>query len=347
MKYLIFVSFCIAFSTAQVLELDSQNFDEAIKDKAAFVEFYAPWCGHCKNLAPAYDKVGEVFSKVPGVVIAKVDADQHRELGSRFGVHGFPTLKWFQKGSTEPEDYSGGRTAEDIISFINGKTGSQAKIKKAPSSVVELNADNFDSIVMDPSKDVLVEFYAPWCGHCKKLIPDYEKLASAFTTETNIVISKLDADHYKDIAGKYGVSGFPTIFWFGVNKQNPEKYDKGRDLESFVNFINQKTGSKRLSSGRLQGDAGKISSLDKIAASFSTGDQAALIKQAEGIVSTLNDEEKKNAQYYLKVMQTIQSRGNDFPKNEIARLEKIIEGSVTPSKLDEFTIKQNILSSFN
>ena len=56
-------------------------------------------------------------------MIAKVDADAERSLGERFGVKGFPTLKWFAKGSTEPIDYDGGRTADGIIKYVNGKTG--------------------------------------------------------------------------------------------------------------------------------------------------------------------------------------------------------------------------------
>jgi hypothetical protein len=58
-----------------------------------------------------------------GVIVAKVDADSQRNLGSRFDVKSFPTLKWFPKGSTTPEDYSGGRSALDIVTFINSKTG--------------------------------------------------------------------------------------------------------------------------------------------------------------------------------------------------------------------------------
>ena len=62
-------------------------------------------CGHCKKLAPDYEIVADTFANSKEVLIAKVDADQHKSLGSRFGVQGFPTLKWFPKGSTEPEEY--------------------------------------------------------------------------------------------------------------------------------------------------------------------------------------------------------------------------------------------------
>ena len=56
-------------------------------------------------------------------MIAKVDADAHKSLGEKFGVKGFPTIKWFPKGSTEPSDYEGGRTASDVVEWVNKKTG--------------------------------------------------------------------------------------------------------------------------------------------------------------------------------------------------------------------------------
>ncbi|KAE8681442.1 hypothetical protein F3Y22_tig00111330pilonHSYRG00812 [Hibiscus syriacus] len=71
-----------------------------------------------------------------------------------------------------------------------------------PSSVVVLNADNFDEVVLDETKDVLVEFYAPWCGHCKILAPTYEEVATAFKMEDDVIIANLDADKYKDLEEK-------------------------------------------------------------------------------------------------------------------------------------------------
>jgi protein disulfide-isomerase A6 len=116
-------------------------------------------------------------------------------------VTGFPTIKWFPAGSKDAEDYSGGRSAADFVDFINRKAGTNAKVKSAPSAVTVLTDSNFESIVLDAKKDVLVEFYAPCesvlvgasplhseltlllclcagCGHCKRLAPDYEKVGT-------------------------------------------------------------------------------------------------------------------------------------------------------------------------
>jgi len=92
--------FVLDFISCEVVDLDSSNFDRYIDgSRYAFVEFFAPWCGHCKSLAPEYEIVGEVFAKEKSVLIAKVDADQHKELAARFDVHGYPTLKFFPKGT--------------------------------------------------------------------------------------------------------------------------------------------------------------------------------------------------------------------------------------------------------
>lgn len=90
------------------------------------------------------------------------------------------------------------------------------------------------------------------CGHCKNLAPEYEKLANAFAGEDEVVIAKVDADAHRDLGSKYGVSGFPTIKFFSkTEKVTPADYQGGRDLASFVTFINQQAGTRRLNNGRL------------------------------------------------------------------------------------------------
>ncbi len=118
------------------------------------------------------------------------------------------------------------------------------------------------------------------------------------------MIAKLDADHYKEIGGKYGVSGFPTLIWFPKDNKAGEKYERGRDVQTFVDFINEKTGTKRIASGRLQDTAGRVTALDALASQFSSGDKAALLKEAEKITKSLSGDEKK---YLLTVKRLILS----------------------------------------
>jgi len=235
------------------------------------------------------------------------------------------------------------------LTYINNKVGTTARIKKVPSSVVDLSPANFDQIVLDPSKDVLVEFYAPWCGHCKSLAPDYEKVANAFVGEDNVVVAKLDADAHRDLATKYGISGFPTIKFFGKSsKDAPEAYESPRDVPSFVNYLNGKAGTKRLANGRLDDTAGRVSSLDLLAAKFVADDanREALLKEAEGVAKTLEESQQKSAKIYLKAMSSIMTSGKDYVTAESSRLDRMMDGSVSPKKMDEFTVRKNILASF-
>lgn len=123
-------------------------------------------CGHCKNLAPVYDELAESFaSSANKVSIANVDADDHKELGKRFGVQGFPTLKWFDgKPGSSPEDYKGGRDLESLQKFITEKTGIKPKGAKPAVSYVEIYNEKKFNEQVGGDKDILIAFTAPWCG---------------------------------------------------------------------------------------------------------------------------------------------------------------------------------------
>jgi len=116
-----------------------------------------------------------------------------------------------QKDPWSQKKYEGQRSAEALAEFVNTEGGTNVKLATIPSSIVVLTPENFDSVVLDETKDVLVEFYAPWCGHCKSLAPTYENVASVFKLDEGVVIANLDADKHRDLAEKYGVTGFPTL----------------------------------------------------------------------------------------------------------------------------------------
>jgi len=90
---------------------------------------------------------------------------------------------------------------------------------------------------MDDTKDVLVEFYAPWCGHCKKLTPIYDELAKKLqATNPNIVIAKMDSTANE--VAEVSIQGFPTIkFWKAGSKSAPMDYSGERDLKGFMEFL--------------------------------------------------------------------------------------------------------------
>ena len=96
--------------------------------------------------------------------IAKVDADNHKDLGRKFGVSGFPTLKWFDGKSDTPANYESGRDIDSLQGFITEKTGVKPKKKAVAPSQVEMLTDSTFGKTIGKDKDVLVAFTAPWCG---------------------------------------------------------------------------------------------------------------------------------------------------------------------------------------
>jgi protein disulfide-isomerase A6 len=349
LKCILVLSFFLLSCYAQVKVLSPENFDSVVDGSTnALVEFYAPWCGHCKRLAPEWDKTGEAFAGSSTVSIAKVDCDTHKDLCSRFQVRGYPTIKFFPKGSTTPEEYDGGRTMEDIVSWLSTKTGVKGKQPKGtPVYTVSLTDADFDKVVKDPKKHVLVEFYAPWCGHCKRLAPDYDKVAAIFANEPDVVVAKIDSDKYRESGTKYGVQGFPTLKFFPKdNKESPVDYDKGRDVQSFVDFLNEKAGTSRLASGRLSDQAGRIEALDALASKFSAAsDKDALIAEANKVAGSLTGDAAQYGKYYVVVMKKLKENA-EFIKTEQSRLARLIEGSVTPAKADDIQKRKNIISAF-
>jgi protein disulfide isomerase len=108
------------------------------------------------------------------------------------------------------------------------------------SDVVVLTGDNFDSIISG-NDFVFVEFYAPWCGHCKKLAPDYEKLATEIKKSgSSAIIAKIDATEHAGPATTYGVRGYPTLIFF--KNGNKIAYEGDRSVAAMSSWIGKKSG---------------------------------------------------------------------------------------------------------
>ncbi|ORX68593.1 disulfide isomerase [Linderina pennispora] len=298
-----------------VVDLTPKNFKQVVDgSKDVLVKFYAPWCGHCKNMAEDYEKLAEGYSHASDIVIAEVNADEHRDLGNQFAVQGFPTLKFFPKGEDikTPVDYSSGRDLDSLVDFVREKTGVVGRIKKPVSLVEELDFDKFKQIALDEDKFVLVEFYAPWCGHCKRLAPIYAQLSEVFQNDDNVVIANYDASEDTKIRDEVTIQGFPTLIAFPAGKDAKRiEFEGDRSLESLVAFRKK------------------------------------IISNAKVVASEVHDKaQAKFAKYYVKVMEKVSS-ASDFAARESERLANIVKsGAVNAGKLDSFAIRQNVLDVF-
>eukprot|EP00933_Yihiella_yeosuensis_P037215 TRINITY_DN31096_c0_g1_i1.p1 TRINITY_DN31096_c0_g1~~TRINITY_DN31096_c0_g1_i1.p1 ORF type:complete len:367 (+),score=105.61 TRINITY_DN31096_c0_g1_i1:51-1151(+) len=135
-----------------VTRLSKDTFDGFVKEKThAMVEFYAPWCGHCKDLAPKYAAVAAEYKDQVGFAV--VDATKEPEIAKDFNIEGYPTLKWFYKGVTF--NYDGERSQEKISKFVS------MRLKPNFQQMEEIPADLTEALEETGGKFIVLKSAGP------------------------------------------------------------------------------------------------------------------------------------------------------------------------------------------
>lgn len=191
--------------------------------------------------------------------VVAVDVDTEKEAGAAYGIKGFPTIKvlMHQGAGQKPKsaEYRGPRTAAGIVDWALEQAGKVAKRRlgggssQRPSGgpkesagqqpgagfyegteVVTLDDATFRSALEEGP--IFVEFYAPWCGHCKALKSDWTQLAARL--KGKVRVGAVDCTVAKQTCAEEQVQGFPTLKWMAGG--DAEAYQGNRDLESLASF---------------------------------------------------------------------------------------------------------------
>uniref|UniRef100_A0A336KFI3 CSON002835 protein n=1 Tax=Culicoides sonorensis TaxID=179676 RepID=A0A336KFI3_CULSO len=255
-------------SNSEIVHLTSSSFEPALKDEnSVLVMFYAPWCGHCKKMKPEYEKAAERMKneKIPGV-LAALDATKESQIGAKFGVKGYPTVKYFSNGEFKFDVNV--READKIVEFMKDPKEPppppppEPAWEDEPSEVVHLNDENFKPFLKKKTH-VLVMFYAPWCGHCKRTKPEFVKAAEKFVDDPRIELAAVDCTKYQALCGVYNVKGYPTIKYFNYLK-NVRDYSGGRTEADFVKFLSDPDAAETVDNTPKEEPFGDFPGVEKV-----------------------------------------------------------------------------------
>merc|ERR1739838_959568 len=314
-----------------VLVLTTKNFDAVIaENEYVLVEFYAPWCGHCKSLAPEYAKAAGVLAeKDSPIKLGKVDATEEGPLAEKFEVRGYPTLKFFKNG--KPTEYNGGRTSDTIVTWVEKKTGPAAVALADVAAAAKFVEDN---------EIAVLGFFAEAEGEAAKAFLEVaggnDDLKFALGTA--------------DIAAEYKVEGDAIVLF--------KKFDEGRndltegltDVEGITKFVassalplvvefNQETAQK-IFSGEIKSHL--LMFLSKSADAYAEQHAIAtkLAKEHKGqilFVSIDTDEED-----HKRILEFFGMKDDELPGMRIIKLAedmakyKPVDGSITEESIKSF-----------
>ncbi|XP_055991058.1 protein disulfide-isomerase A2 [Sorex fumeus] len=226
-----------------VLVLSQSTLGRALREHPALlVEFYAPWCGHCKALAPEYSKAaGLLAAESSKVRLAKVDGPSEPELTKEFAVTGYPTLKFFRDGNrTHPEEYTGPREAEGIAEWLRRRVGSSATQLEDEEGAQAL-IDSQDVVVIGFFQDLQDEDVATFLALAQDALDmtfgftDRPQLFQKFglTKDTVVLFKKFDE----------GRADFPVDEELGLDQGDLSRFLLTHSMRLVTEF-NSKTSPK-------------------------------------------------------------------------------------------------------
>ncbi|KAG3259316.1 protein disulfide-isomerase A2 isoform X4 [Ictidomys tridecemlineatus] len=232
-----------------VLVLDHHTLGLALQEyPALLVEFFAPWCGHCKALAPEYSKAAALLAaESVTATLAKVDGPAEQELTEEFGVTGYPTLKFFRDGNrTHPEEYTGPREAKGIVEWLKRRVGSSATRLEDEESAQAL-MDAGDVVVIGFFQDLEDEDVATFLALARDALDmtfgftDQPKLFQKFglTKDTVVLFKKFDE----------GRADFPVDEELGLDLGDLSRFLITHSMLLVTEFSNQT--SRRIFGARI------------------------------------------------------------------------------------------------
>ncbi|CAL4084368.1 unnamed protein product, partial [Meganyctiphanes norvegica] len=222
-----------------VQDLDGEQFDDLIlqkpRSKLYVVDYFANWCGPCNDMAPEYSRFARMVQNIPGVKIIKIDCAKNSATCRQQSINSYPTIRLYGFGNY------GTRSFVQYDAWNRDAAGFRQWLQEYLPSKVTTLSDMED--VLDSSEPWIVDFYAPWCGHCQVFAPTFEDIATDL--EGQVKAGKVNCQQHQWLCNKMHVNEYPTVrFYRGTvrgQKQNVYGYTMGTLTKDWIMYeLNQR-----------------------------------------------------------------------------------------------------------
>jgi protein disulfide isomerase len=184
---------------SDVIDATDATFNDVISSSDfVLVEFYAPWCGHCKKLEPEFDAAAKELKGV--AILAKLDATIDKEMGEKYEIKGFPTIKVFRGGELSG-DYEGGRTAADFIAYVKANSGPALKTASTAEELAELKAAGAVTLVFQQAEasGVIFDAVQAAAAQLRSVTTFVQVLDAALFVGTDVIVLSKTFDDKQDV----------------------------------------------------------------------------------------------------------------------------------------------------
>uniref|UniRef100_A0A3Q2QK14 DnaJ homolog subfamily C member 10 n=1 Tax=Fundulus heteroclitus TaxID=8078 RepID=A0A3Q2QK14_FUNHE len=195
---------------AHVTTLRPENFPSNRKEPW-LVDFFAPWCPPCRALLPELRKAS--IQLAGQMKFGTLDCTIHHDLCSTYNIQAYPTTVIFNGSSVH--EYEGHHSADGILEFIQDLVN---------PSVVVLDPSSFTEKVKGRGEGQTwaVDFYAPWCGPCQALMPEWRRMARMVSGQ--ILVGSVDCQRFQTFCQSQGVRAYPEVRLYAGNTRQPERF---------------------------------------------------------------------------------------------------------------------------